>query len=105
MSVLHLTQNDFDQTLSQQPLVLVDFWATWCGPCRMMGPIVEEVADDLDGQVAVAKVDVDENPTLANRYGIMTIPSLVLFKNGQEVARKIGVLPKEALLSFIDENR
>lgn len=80
--------------------VLVDFWAEWCGPCKMMGPVVAELADELAGKVKVCKVNVDENSELAERFGIMSIPCFILFKNGAEVAKTVGGKPKDVLKEF-----
>lgn len=102
MSVLVVNKNNFDAEVlqSEQP-VLVDFWAAWCGPCRMLSPIVDEVAAERD-DVKVVKVNVDDEGELAERYSIMSIPSLILFKNGSAVASKVGVIPKNELNAFLD---
>jgi len=88
---------------SQLP-VFVDFWAEWCGPCRMVGPAVEQLAKTLDGQVKIVKLNVDENQEIAVKYGIHSIPSLLLFKDGKEIARTVGAAPKEAYQKFIEES-
>ncbi|MBR4225180.1 MAG: thioredoxin [Oscillospiraceae bacterium] len=80
----------------------IDFNATWCGPCRMLAPIVDELADEYDGQVEFYSVDVDENPDLAQEYGVFSIPTLVVLKDGKAAAQKVGFIPKDALKSFID---
>ena len=102
MQVLHLTEQNFDQQVlhAAQP-VLVDFWAEWCGPCRMLGPVIEELGSELDGQAIVAKVKIDDWPNLASRYGVMSIPTLIVFKNGQAAAQAVGVRPKSEILSLI----
>ncbi len=97
--VIHLTDANFDQEVVQSSLpTLTDFWAAWCGPCKMIAPIVEQLAQEYDGKMKVTKLDVDQNPTLATRFGVMSIPTLILFKNGQPVERIVGYMPKEKLL-------
>ncbi|MBC7335449.1 MAG: thioredoxin [Clostridia bacterium] len=94
--VINLTDTDFEEMVVQadQPVV-VDFWADWCSPCRRMAPIIEEVAADFAGRVRVAKLNVDENGEVTGRYGVLSIPTLLFFKNGEVVERLIGVRPKE----------
>jgi thioredoxin 1 len=84
--------------------VLVDFWAEWCGPCRMVGPAVEQLSRSMNGKIRVAKLNVDENQEIALKYGIQSIPSLIVFKGGREVARTIGAAPKEAYQKFVEES-
>lgn len=99
MSRLHMNSEDFQNiVLDNKEPVVVDFWATWCGPCKMLAPTIEEIADELDGKIAVGKVDVDENRELAVKYGVMSIPTVIYFKNGEEVTRLIGVQSREKLL-------
>ena len=84
--------------------VLVDFWAEWCGPCRMVGPAVEQLSHTMNGKIKVAKLNVDENQEIAMKYGIQSIPSLLLFKAGKEIARTIGAAPKESYQKFIEQS-
>jgi thioredoxin 1 len=100
-----VTDATFDADVLKSSLpVLVDFWAEWCGPCKMIGPVLEEVATEMQGQVTIAKVNVDENPLVPSKYGIRSIPTLMLFKGGQLTATKVGAVQKTALQAWIKEN-
>jgi thioredoxin 1 len=94
---LELNDSNFDQTINSEKPVLVDFWAEWCGPCKMIGPLVEELANDYEGKAVVAKLNVDENPEVTARFGVRNIPTLLVFKNGQVVDKQVGAVPKSVL--------
>lgn len=94
-------QNFQSAVLQSDKPVLIDFWASWCGPCRMVAPLLDELADELDGKLRIAKVNVDENQELAMQYRVSSIPAFVLFKNGQAVDRAVGAMPKGAFKSFL----
>ncbi|GAA4416665.1 thioredoxin TrxA [Quisquiliibacterium transsilvanicum] len=105
MSIKHVSDASFDQdVLKAEAPVLVDYWAEWCGPCKMIAPILEEVARDYEGRLQIAKVNVDENNATASKYGIRGIPTLMLFKNGAQVATKVGALSKSQLTLFLDSH-
>ena len=102
MAEIILTSDNFEKEVLQSELpVLVDFWATWCGPCRMMAPVVEEIAAEYDGKVVVGKIDVDENEDLAAEFGVMSIPTLLVFKNGEVADTAVGITPKDRLLEML----
>lgn len=100
---LEITDSNFDETVmkADKP-VLVDFWAEWCGPCRMVGPVVDELAKDYEGKAIVGKVNVDENPEVASKFGIRSIPTLLIIKNGEVVDKQVGAAAKEALAGKLD---
>ena len=98
-----IDDSSFDQNVLQAEVpVLVDFWATWCGPCRMVAPVVEELAQEYEGKIRFAKLDVDQNPKTAGKYGIMSIPTLIIFKNGEPVSYVVGFRPKAELKRELD---
>ncbi len=98
MSEVVLTEQNFEEEVLKSEIpVLVDFWATWCGPCRMLAPTIAKIAEEQSGVIKVGKVDVDEEPELAAKYGIASIPTLMVFKNGSVVKSSIGVVPKAAI--------
>ena len=104
MALKHLKTAEFDAAVEAASLAMVDFWASWCGPCKMLSPLVEALAEQYDGKALVAKVNVDEEPDLAARFGVMSIPTVVFLKNGREFDRKVGVMPPEAFISVLDNN-
>lgn len=103
--ILQLTDDSFEEDVikSSSP-VLVDYWAEWCGPCKMIAPILEEIASEYDGKITVAKLNIDDNPQTPPKYGIRGIPTLMLFKDGNVEATKVGALSKSQLTAFIDSN-
>ena len=98
------TNTNFDGLLESEKLVIVDFWATWCGPCRMLSPLLDEVEEEMADKITVVKVNVDDADEIAMRYRIMSIPTLVFIKNGQMVDRTVGAMPKSALVQRIEAN-
>lgn len=100
--VKHFDEADLNTALAAGT-VLVDFWATWCGPCRMVAPVIEQLADDLDGKVTVGKVDVDEQPALAAKYGIQSIPTVIIFKDGKPVETLVGVREYEVYAAAVEK--
>ena len=102
MAVGKVSDADFEsEVLKATGAVVVDFWAEWCGPCRMIGPALEEISGSLDGKVKIVKLNVDENPQTASKYGVMSIPTLMLFKNGERASRQVGAAPKQKLEQWI----
>lgn len=105
MSLTHFTDLNFKkEVLESDVAVLVDFWATWCGPCKMIAPIVEELAKEYDGKMKIGKLDVDSNPKTATAYGVMSIPTIIFFKKGKVMNQAVGVLNKSGLKRKIEEN-
>ncbi len=100
MSVLHVKEQDFDAIIAQG-VTLVDFWADWCGPCKMLAPTIDALAEKYAGQVKVAKVNVDQEPGLAQRFGIMSIPTVLLFRDGELIDKRVGVQPMAAFESML----
>ena len=103
MAIVKVTDADFDSKV-ESGVQLVDFWATWCGPCKMIAPVLEELAADYEGKADILKLDVDENPSPAAKYEVMSIPTLIVFKDGQPVDKVVGFQPKENLAEVLDKH-
>jgi len=102
--IINLNDKNFEESVSKPGLpVLVDFWAPWCGPCQIVGPIIEELAKENEGKIKVGKINVDESPQIAAKFGIMSIPTVILFKEGKEISRKVGFESKESLVKLISD--
>ena len=103
-AVQQITDGDFEQILNGGKPVFVDFWAPWCGPCRIVGPIIEELAPSYQDKAVIGKLNVDDNPVVAQRFGVTSIPTMMMFKDGKLVDRMVGAAPKGTLQQFIDRN-
>lgn len=103
MAIINGTDKDFNENIAEG-VVLVDFWAPWCGPCKMIAPVLEELDGEIEGQAKIVKVDVDDNQETAGKFGIMSIPTLLLFKDGEVVDKVVGFQPKDALKSLIEKH-
>ena len=105
MAVMTVSDTSFDSdVLNSDTPVVVDFWAEWCGPCKQIAPALDEIAGEMDGKVAIAKVNIDENPNTPGKYGVRGIPTLMMFKGGELVSTKVGAQPKGKLVEWINEN-
>jgi len=104
MALQHLKTAGFDAAMEKAGLAMVDFWAEWCGPCRMLGPTIEDLAAKYEGKALVAKVNVEEEPELARRFGVSNIPTVVFLKNGLEIDRLVGLMPSDAYQAVLDRN-
>ena len=103
MALQHYNKESFDKSLNEGKLMMVDFWANWCGPCRMLGPVIEQLAGQYEGKAEIGKVDVDEQGELAMRYGVMSIPTVIVFKNGKPVAQQVGAVGKGVYAAMLDK--
>ncbi len=99
---VHFNKEGFDKALASGQLLMVDFWADWCGPCKMLAPVIEGLGDEYEGKAIVGKINVEEEQELAIRSGVMSIPTVIFFKDGEEVARKVGVLPAAQFTAVLD---
>lgn len=101
--IVHLTKDAFDKAVESAPIAMVDFWASWCGPCKMLTPVIDDLGAAYEGKALIGKVNVDEEPELAQRFGIMSIPTVVFLKNGVEVDRKIGLMSPSVYREILDK--
>ena len=101
-NAVQITDANFEEVIATDKPVLVDFWAEWCGPCKMIGPVVEELASDYDGKAVIGKINVDENPAVSAKFGIRSIPTLLVLKGGEIVDKQVGAVPKSVLAGKID---
>ena len=104
MATVELTSANFSETIEKSDVILVDFWAEWCGPCKAIGPALEELAAEFAGKLTVAKVNIDDNPMIPNNYAVRGIPTLIMFKNGKPAATQVGALPKSRLKEWIERS-
>ncbi|MDR2697999.1 MAG: thioredoxin [Holophagales bacterium] len=100
--IKHITDAEFQATIASG-ITVIDFWATWCGPCKAIAPLLEELAEEYGDKVKIVKINIDENQVVAGQFGVMSIPTLILFKDGQKVAQKVGASAKAALKTFVDQ--
>ena len=100
----HVTDANFDETIKKNKVVLIDFWANWCGPCRALAPTIQELAKEYSGKILIGKLDVDENPATAERFQVFSIPTMIVFKNGSETDRLVGLCPKNRITETIQKH-
>ncbi len=100
----HITDSNFEETIKKNSLVFVDFWANWCGPCRALAPTIVELAKEYSGKILIGKLDVDENPSTAERFQVFSIPTMIVFKNGQEAERLVGLCPKNKIADTLNKH-
>lgn len=104
MATLHFNKEGFDKAVSAGGITMVDFWASWCGPCKMLAPVIDDLAGKYEGKAVIGKVNVDDEQALAGEYGVMSIPTVIFFKGGKEIDRKVGVMPADAYTAILDAN-
>ena len=104
MATIHFNKEGFDKAIAAGGITMVDFWASWCGPCRMLAPVIYDLAGKYEGKAVIGKVNVDDEQALAMQYGVMSIPTVIFFKDGKELDRKVGVMPAEAYTAILDAN-
>lgn len=104
MATLHFNKEGFDKAISAGGITMVDFWASWCGPCKMLAPVIDDLAGRYEGKAVIGKVNVDDEQALAGEYGVMSIPTVIFFKGGREIDRKVGVMPEASYTAVLDSN-
>ena len=104
MATLHFNKEGFDKAISAGGITMVDFWASWCGPCKMLAPVIDDLAGRYEGKAVIGKVNVDDEQALAGEYGVMSIPTVIFFKDGKEIGRKVGVQPASVYTQTLDAN-
>ena len=104
MATIHFNKEGFDKAIAAGGITMVDFWASWCGPCRMLAPVIDDLAGKYEGKAVIGKVNVDDEQALAMQYGVMSIPTVIFFKDGKEIDRKVGVMPEAAYTAVLDAN-
>ena len=102
--MIHFNKDTFDNTLAEGKLMMVAFWAGWCGPCQMLGPVIESLSEKYEGKAVIGKVNTDEEGPLAMRYTVMNIPTVIFFKDGKEIDRKVGVMPPDVYIQVLEQN-
>lgn len=102
--VIHFNKEGFDKAIPAAPIAMVDFWAEWCGPCKMLGPVIDQLGEQYEGKALIGKINVDDEGELAQRFGVMSIPTVIFFKDGVEIDRKVGVMPASVYTQVLDAN-
>ena len=102
--MIHFNKETFDKSLEEGKLMMVDFWADWCGPCQMLGPVIESLAEQYEGRAVIGKINTDQEGELAIHYGVSSIPTVIVFKDGKEIDRKVGVMPPDVFVQILEQN-